>query len=55
MDKRTAAVNRGIAETRIALELDLDGSGKSSIATGAGFFDHMLTPLARALRMAAGK
>ncbi len=35
------------AETEIELELDLDGTGQSQIATGVGFFDHMLTLLAK--------
>jgi imidazoleglycerol-phosphate dehydratase len=44
---RTAKINRQTAETKIDLELNLDGSGQSQIATGVGFFDHMLTLLAR--------
>jgi imidazoleglycerol-phosphate dehydratase len=44
---RTAAIKRQTAETAIELELDLDGSGNAQIATGVGFFDHMLTLLAR--------
>ena len=43
---RTASVNRTTAETKIALALDLDGTGKADIQTGLGFFDHMLTLLA---------
>jgi imidazoleglycerol-phosphate dehydratase len=44
---RTAKIERKTAETDIRLELNLDGSGHASIATGVGFFDHMLTLLAR--------
>ncbi|WP_288118736.1 imidazoleglycerol-phosphate dehydratase HisB [Thiomonas sp.] len=44
---RTAQVIRQTAETRIAVELDLDGSGVSKLATGIGFFDHMLDQIAR--------
>jgi imidazoleglycerol-phosphate dehydratase len=40
---RTALVNRKTLETAVSLKLDLDGEGKSQIATGIGFFDHMLT------------
>jgi imidazoleglycerol-phosphate dehydratase len=44
---RTAEIARETAETRIALAVDLDGSGRSRIETGVGFFDHMLTLLAK--------
>jgi imidazoleglycerol-phosphate dehydratase len=44
---RTAHVKRETAETSIELSLDLDGTGRPEIATGVGFFDHMLTLLAR--------
>jgi imidazoleglycerol-phosphate dehydratase len=44
---RTAAIRRETKETQIDLRLDLDGAGQSAIATGVGFFDHMLTHLAR--------
>ena len=40
---RTAAIERSTAETDISLSLTIDGSGKSSINTGVGFLDHMLT------------
>src|SRR6266851_9737103 len=44
---RTAHIRRETSETKIALALDLDGTGRSTVATGVGFFDHMLTLLAR--------
>ncbi|MFM7115355.1 MAG: imidazoleglycerol-phosphate dehydratase, partial [Planctomycetota bacterium] len=44
---RVAEVRRETAETKIELSLDLDGSGQSTIQTGIGFFDHMLTALAK--------
>lgn len=40
---RTAEIKRKTAETDILLRLDLDGTGKSTIDTGCGFLDHMLT------------
>ncbi len=40
--KRSAKINRKTKETEINLELNLDGSGKSQIETGIGFFNHML-------------
>ena len=40
---RNAEINRETAETKISLWLDLDGTGKTDIATGCGFMDHMLT------------
>lgn len=44
---RIAQIQRKTAETQIELKLTLDGSGQSEIATGVGFFDHMLTLLAK--------
>ena len=44
---RTASIQRDTNETQIQLELNLDGTGSSDIATGCGFLDHMLTLLAR--------
>jgi imidazoleglycerol-phosphate dehydratase len=44
---RQAEVVRNTLETQISVKLDLDGSGQSSLATGIGFFDHMLDQVAR--------
>ena len=44
---RTATLERGTAESTVRLRLDLDGTGQSSISTGVGFYDHMLTALAK--------
>ena len=44
---RRAEVSRKTKETEIELKIDLDGSGVSEISTGVGFFDHMLTHIAR--------
>lgn len=44
---RKASIKRETAETQIELTLELDGTGQSDIQTGVGFFDHMLTLLAR--------
>jgi imidazoleglycerol-phosphate dehydratase len=44
---RTAIIRRETKETQIELRLDLDGSGKTLLSTGIGFFDHMLTHLGR--------
>jgi imidazoleglycerol-phosphate dehydratase len=44
---RTARVERNTAETRITVEVDLDGTGRAKLATGVPFLDHMLDQLAR--------
>jgi imidazoleglycerol-phosphate dehydratase len=44
---RTARVERSTAETKVLVELNLDGSGTGEIATGVGFYDHMLHQIAR--------
>src|SRR6266478_1653921 len=47
MQIRRAQINRKTGETRIAVKLKIDGSGRSSIQTGIPFFDHMLTLFAK--------
>ncbi len=44
---RTAKIERKTTETSISVSVTLDGTGASKIATGVGFFDHMLEQLAR--------
>lgn len=44
---RNFSISRETTETKIFLELNIDGSGKSEINTGVGFFDHMLTLMAK--------
>lgn len=44
---RTANIQRNTAETCIKLNLNLDGTGNSQVATGCGFLDHMLTLFAK--------
>ncbi len=44
---RFAKVERRTRETHIVVELNIDGSGDGEISTGIGFFDHMLTSLAK--------
>lgn len=47
MISRKARIRRVTQETRVAVDLNLDGKGKSTIRTGIPFFDHMLTLLAK--------
>ncbi|MEK6710823.1 MAG: imidazoleglycerol-phosphate dehydratase, partial [Nitrospinota bacterium] len=44
---RRAEVRRKTSETDLTLAVDLDGSGRSEVKTGVGFFDHMLAQIAR--------
>ncbi len=44
---RTASIERATSESRVRIELNLDGTGAATISTGVGFFDHMLTSLAK--------
>ncbi len=44
---RTARIERETKESKVVVELDLDGTGRADIATGVGFYDHMLGSLAR--------
>ena len=47
MTTRKARVERTTGESSVVVEVDLDGSGRSSVSTGVGFFDHMLASLAK--------
>jgi len=47
MALRSAKVSRKTKETEISVSLDIDGTGKAEMATGVGFFDHMLDQLSR--------
>jgi imidazoleglycerol-phosphate dehydratase len=47
MSNRTARIERTTKESKVVVELDLDGSGRADVSTGVGFYDHMLTGLSR--------
>jgi imidazoleglycerol-phosphate dehydratase len=44
---RTARIERATNESKVLVELDLDGTGRHDVSTGVGFYDHMLTAFAR--------
>jgi imidazoleglycerol-phosphate dehydratase len=44
---RTAQLDRETSESKVRVEVDLDGTGRSDVHTGVGFYDHMLTSFAR--------
>ncbi len=47
MASRSAEISRKTRETEIAVSVEIDGTGRSEMATGVGFFDHMLDQLSR--------
>ena len=47
MTARTAVVERSTSESTVRVAVNLDGTGASTISTGVGFYDHMLTALAK--------
>jgi len=49
-ESRRVEITRATSETRIALALDLDGTGQGDVRSGIGFLDHLLTALARHAR-----
>jgi len=44
---RSARIERATSESKVLVELDLDGTGRAQVSTGVGFYDHMLIALAR--------
>ena len=44
---RTARIERATKESKVLVELDLDGTGRNQVSTGVGFYDHMLSSFAR--------
>ncbi|CUR54040.1 imidazoleglycerol-phosphate dehydratase [metagenome] len=44
---RTAEITRATKESKVTVSVDLDGSGRSEVSTGVGFYDHMLTAFSR--------
>lgn len=44
---RTARIERATKESKVLVEVDLDGTGRAAVSTGVGFYDHMLSSLAK--------
>jgi imidazoleglycerol-phosphate dehydratase len=44
---RTARIERATKESKLLVEVDLDGTGRADVSTGVGFYDHMLSSFAR--------
>jgi len=44
---RTSTIDRATRESKVHVELDLDGTGRAQVTTGVGFYDHMLASFAR--------
>ncbi len=44
---RTASLDRATTESKVHVEVDLDGAGRADVSTGVGFYDHMLSSFAR--------
>ncbi len=44
---RSARIERATKESKVVVELDLDGTGRANVSTGVGFYDHMLDSFAR--------
>ena len=47
MSDRTARIERATKESKVLVEVDLDGTGRHDVSTGVGFYDHMLSALSR--------
>jgi imidazoleglycerol-phosphate dehydratase len=45
--RRTARIERATKESKVLVDLDLDGTGRAAVSTGVGFYDHMLSSLAK--------
>lgn len=49
--ERIGEVSRSTSESQVSVKLNLDGTGRSNISTGVGFYDHMLTALSKHLSL----